>query len=338
VIDAAAAATPADGNDRVGAYLVDASALEQPPRALRLDWRLGESAGFVATVSVEASDDLARWQTLAREATLAELHAGESVLSETEIALPARKAKYLRISWPEPLRKVELSSVTALFPAAAAPAPRLWVEIPGTPCGSEPYCFDFDSGGRRVVDRVRLAFPQANQVLRGSLQSAPAHGGPWHTRHFGVHYNLHRDGAVLESPTVEILPVSDRFWRLAPEGGSAGDPSSAPTLALGWTPHQLRFVAQGAPPFTVAFGSASAGSGRPLLGTLDADPLGGMTVQATAGEAFALGGAGRLKAPSWRTWVLWGVLAGALLLLGWMVRRLLRQLEAGPGRQGPEQT
>jgi hypothetical protein len=330
VIDASSAATPADGTDRVESYLVDASALEQPPRALRLDWRLGENAGFVATVSVESSDDLARWQALVREATVAELHAGESVLSETEIVLPPRKAKYLRISWPEPLRKVELASVAALFPAAAAPAERLWAEIPGAPCGSEPYCYDFDSGGRRVVDRARLVFPRENQVLRGSLQSAATPRGPWHTRHFGVHYELRRDGAELKSPLVEIRPVADRYWRLAPEGGSTGDPASAPTLALGWTPHRLRFVAQGDAPFTVAFGRASAGNGRPLLGTLDEAALRGLTVPATPGEVFPLGGPGRLTPSSWRTWVLWGVLAGALLLLGWMVRRLLRQLGAGP--------
>jgi hypothetical protein len=324
VIDASGATTPLDGTDRVEAYLIDASALEQPPSRLSLDWRLGESQGFVATVKVEGSDDLARWQTLVSDATVAELHAGESVLSQTEIDLPARKAKYLRVGWPEALRKIELSAVTAEFAPVASPAERQWLEIPGRPCGSESYCYEFDSGGHRAVDRARLVFPAGNMVLRGSLQSAPAPGGPWHTRHFGIHYSLRRDGALLESAPVDLRPVSDRYWRLAPEGGSTGDATSAPTLVLGSTPHQLRFVTQGEPPYTVAF--------RPLLATLDDGRLNGLEVPAKASEVFPLGGTARLRASRWRTWALWGVLAGALALLGWMVRRLLRQLGMGtPG-------
>ena len=329
VIDATGATTPSDAADRVEAYLIDASALERSPRALELDWRLGESAGFVATVTVDGSDDLSRWQTLVRDATVAELHAGESVLDQTEIGLPARKAKYLRISWPENLRKVELSGVTAVFASVAAPVERQWLEIPGARCGSEPYCYAFDSGGWRIVDRARLVFPEGNRVLRGSLQSAPAPGGPWHTRHFGVHYSLRREGALLESAPVDLLAVSDRYWRLAPEGASTGDPSGTPTLALGWTPHRLRFVAQGEPPYTVAFGSASSNANRPLLGTLEDGKLDGMIGSATATEVFDLGGPARLHASPWRTWVLWGVLLGGLALLGWMVRRLVRQLGSG---------
>jgi hypothetical protein len=333
VIDASGAATPLDGNDRVEAYLIDASALERVPRTLQLDWRLGESPGFVATVTVEGSDDLAHWQPLVRNATVAELHAGESVLSQTEIRLPDRKAKYLRLAWPEPLHRIELVAATAAFAPTAAPVERQWLEIRGARCGSEPYCYDFDSGGQRVVDSARLLFPSGNMVLRGSLQSAASPAGPWHTRHFGVHYSLRRDGALLESAPVDLRPTSDRYWRLAPEGGSTGDPLGAPTLALGWTPHQLRFVAQGEPPFTVAFGSASVGSPASLLATLDDAKLEGMKVTATASDSFDLGGTGRLHAARWRTWMLWAVLASGLVLLGWMVRRLVRQLgePTGPG-------
>jgi len=169
-------------------------------------------------------------------------------------------------------------------------------------------------------------------VLRGSLQSAREPAGPWHTRHFGVHYSLRRDGALLESAPAELLPVSDRYWRLAPEGASSGDPVGVPTLVLGWTPHQLHFVAQGEPPYTVAFGSAAVGSPGSVLATLDEAKLDGMRVPATASEVFDLGGTARLRTSPWRTWVLWGVLVGALVLLGWMVRRLVRQV--GPGTPG----
>lgn len=335
VIDASGAATPQDGDDRVEAYLIDASGLERAPQALRLDWSLGGSPGFVATVVVEGSDDLAHWQPLVRGATVAELHAGESMLNQNEIRLPERKAKYLRITWPDALRRVELLAATAAFAPAAEPVERQWLEVPGTRCGGEPCCYDFDSEGQRVVDRARLVFPAGNMVLRGSLQSAQTPAGPWHTRHLGVHYSLSRDGALLESVPVELQPTSDRYWRLAPEGGSSGDPVGVPTLVLGWTPHQLHFVAQGEPPYTVAFGSAAVGSPASLLATLDDAKLDGMKVTASASEVFDLGGAQRLRASPWRTWVLWGVLLGGLALLAWMVRRLAGRLE--PSKAPPHE-
>lgn len=327
VIDASSAATPADGADRVEAYLVDASALERAPRQLRLDWRGTDAAGFAVAVAVDASDDLAHWQTIARDMTIADLRAGESVLTHRDIGLPERKAKYLRITWPERLRRIELAKVSAVFAPLAAPAERQWLELSGTPGRSDPVRYDYDSGGQRAVDRVRLVFPGGNALLRGTLQSAATPDGPWRVRHTGIHYSLRQDDAVLESAPVELPAVSDRYWRLVPEGPAVAVEASAPGLALGWTPHRLRFVAQGEPPYVVAFGSASSNATRPLLATLEEEKLAGLTVSANATEVFDLGGTGRLHASPWRTWLLWGVLLGGLALLAWMVRRLAGRLE-----------
>lgn len=334
VIDATAATTPADAADRVEAYLVDASALERAPRELRLEWRDAPAAGFAAAVAVETSDDLARWQPLARETTIAHLRAGDSVLEHRDIELPERKARYLRILWPERLREVELAKVTAGFAPLAGPVERRWLEVAGTPGSRDPLAYAFDSGGRRVVDRARLVFPGDNALLRGSLQSAAEADGPWRTRHLGVHYSLGRADARLDSEPAQLAAVTDRYWRFVPEGEGAAGAGPAPTLALGWTPHRLRFVAQGEPPYTVAFGSASVDSPGPLLGTLDDSRIADVTVAATASEVFDVGGEARLRTAPWRTWVLWGVLLAALVLLGWMVRRLVRQLGAVP--PGPD--
>lgn len=82
-------------------------------------------------------------------------------------------------------------------------------------------------------------------------------------------------------------------------------------------------------------GSASVGSPGSLLGTLDDARIEDLTVAATASEVFDVGGEARLRTSPWCTWALWGVLLGALTLLGWMVRRLVRQLGAsGPSAGG----
>jgi len=227
---------------------------------------------------------------LARDATVAELHAGEAVLDRTEIELPARKAKYLRVSWPESLRRIELSTVTAVFASVAAPAERQWIEIRGSRCGGEPYCFDFDSGGQRVVDRPGSSSRQATWCCAAACNPRLR---PTSLAHAALRRPLQPQARRRPSGKRARRPasVSDRYWRLAPEGGSTGDPATAPTLVLGWTPHRLRFVAQGEPPYTVAFGSASSSSAtRPFLGTLEEKKLEGLTVAATASEVFTLGG------------------------------------------------
>jgi hypothetical protein len=61
-----------------------------------------------------------------------------------------------------------------------------------------------------------------------------------------------------------------------------------------------------------------------------------MKVTATASDSFDLGGTGRLHAARWRTWLRWAVLASGLVLLGWMVRRLVRQLGEPKGPCGAD--
>ena len=114
---------------------------------------------------------------------------------------------------------------------------------------------------------------------------------------------------------------------------------SPPTLVLGWIPDVLTFVAEGEPPFTVGFGSATVtAAARPveaLLGSIDEDQEKGLIISAEPSQVFTLGGEAKLEPPAapfpWRTLLLWIVLLAGVAMLAWMVRGLFLQMGT-PGR------
>lgn len=333
VVNAITEDVPADGGERVAAYLVDASALPQMPDRLELDWEGGADGGFAVTVDVESSDDLAQWRTVVSGATLADLRSAEATLVHREINLPSLQAKYLRIEWPETLREVRLSGVEAFFPAQQRPPTRETILVAGSAAGNNPPAYEFDAGGVWPVDQIRVVFQERNAVLQAALLSRAAPDQNWRRRHSGTFYSLERDGTQVQSLPARLESTSDRYWRMEIGSGQkwAGNP---PTLEIGWVPDLLTVMAQGEGPFTVAFGSATidaadrAADG--LLRVIDDERGRGLIASARGSEAFTLGGESRLEPPApplpWKTWALWTVLLGGVGLLGWMVRQLARRM------------
>jgi hypothetical protein len=155
-------------------------------------------------------------------------------------------------------------------------------------------------------------------------------------RYQGVVYSLLHEGKRLESGEPNIATTSDRYWRLevAQEGGGIG--AGTPQLKLGWYPHRAVFVARGSSPFTLAFGSAHAGSepqDQGLTGWLAAQRSGAdeIAMKNMVPQAMQLLGGEQQLQPAppplpWKKWLLWAVLvAGVLAMLG-MARGLYRQM------------
>ena len=338
IVDSTSMAAPGGMDDRVTHYLLDVSTMENPPNRLKLTWERPKGAGFAASVVVASSNDLSHWSTLVGDVTLADLESDAAVLAHDEIELPVRKARYLRITWPESLREVRLIGVLASFPAAGKPLPHRWLEVSGTPNKDDPRGFEFDTGGYWPTDTARMDFALPNVVVHAALMSRPTQVANWETRYSGVFYTLEHDGTALKSDASTFKTTSDRYWRFRIADKERQLTGSPPTLALGWVPHLLTFVAQGTPPYTVAFGSATTDSvARPvdiLLRSIDDEQEKELIVPVTASTVFKLGGEIKLQPPEapfpWRTLVLWIVLLAGVVMLAWMVRSLVRTM----GSQG----
>ncbi len=171
---------PAGGTKLVG-YVADASGLDAPLRAVVLE--LPASADNVMTrVTLEASDDLRQWTMLASGASVLRLAAGGERLEQLRIEFPARKAKYLRLTWPGRGTALELAGLAVEPGETIVEAPRQWQEVPGIAVKDKPGEFEFDLGGQLPVDRLRVALPQPNTVAVIEILARAKAADPWRRR------------------------------------------------------------------------------------------------------------------------------------------------------------
>lgn len=329
-----------DDAQRLGAYLIDLSGLRRMPNRLRLRWHRSNDAGFAVSVDIDASENLDDWDTLVRKATLAELRSGADELRRSVIDLPPTRARYLRIRWPEALDEVTLEKVVVEFPSVSADRRHHWLDLQGTRHPERPEVLELDSKGSFPVDRVRVRLLEDNTVVHGKLLSRTRPEDNWQLRHRGVYYKVRSNDEVVTNTIFDIDPTSDRYWRLEwLSGEDAVPPSDATILELGWVPHELTFLAQGPPPYTLAYGNAYASSPSiPVAALLDEidgrEGTGASIDTAQLGAELQLGGTSRLQPPPapwpWKSWLLWLVLILGVGLLAWMVVRLLRELNREP--------
>jgi hypothetical protein len=331
------------GGTKLAGYVADASDIDAPLRAVLLE--LPANADNVMTrVTLEASDDLAHWTTLASGASVLRLAAGGERLEQLRIEFPARKAKYLRLTWPGRGAALELAGLAVEPGETVVEAPRQWHEAPATAVKDKPGEFAFDLGGQLPIDRLRVALPQANTVAVMELSARAQPVDPWRPVTTATVYRLNREGEELKSPDIAIGGTADRYWRVKidPRGGGIG--SGQPVLAAGWVPHRLVFAARGEAPFQLAYGSRDAKPAAFAIATLvpgykDEATLEPRSAQPAAKPAAVAIGAAQTAAPQalggaaatreridWKRWALWGSLLLGVAVLGLMAFRLGRQM------------
>ncbi|MGB5539829.1 MAG: DUF3999 domain-containing protein [Gammaproteobacteria bacterium] len=322
-----------DAAERISAYLIDVSALQQAPSSLVFDWESPQDS-FVAHVGIEGSDDLDRWHPLVSQASLVRLVFAGRELGRNEIDLPGRAYKYLKISWPTATAGVRLTGVKVRVTQQAGPVARHWVELTGAAVDNERNAFDYRIQGRLPVDRAELRLPEQNSLIDVKLSSRDGETAPWRLRHSGSFYRLQVDGAALASEPARFGQVNDTRWRLEAVSDLSGLGAAVPVLRLGYAQHDLYFLARGEPPFVLAFGAYQAPEQRgeidALLARLDDRTSETFIAEAGAGDMMTLGGMARLQAPSapfpWQRIALWAVLVTGVLVLGILAWRLGRQM------------
>jgi hypothetical protein len=216
---------------------------------------------YQGRVSVEASDDLRSWQP-AGEAQLLKVSYNGSTLSQDRIELNGMRARYLRLRWLDGVPYIE--SIDAQVQAVSADQiqradiEREWREGIVARAGPKAGEYFFETGGPYPVDRLRLNLPQPNTVApavvysRGSLEAA------WREVSSATLFRLHNGTVEQSNPSLEMAPDTDRQWRVVVDTSNGGLGSGVLTVAAGWRPATLTFVARGAAPFTLAVGSAAA--------------------------------------------------------------------------------
>jgi Protein of unknown function (DUF3999) len=316
----AAGQSPPNGS--INTYLVDGRALDVPVAALRLEWPQ-DAGDFAGRVRLEASDTLGDWRAVSNSAPIANLHSNGERLIEQRVEFSATKAKYWRLSWSGATAPFVLTSVLAEPARQNVDARHASLNVPAVAARRAAGEFEYDLGASLPVDRANLELPDANTVVDVELLSRKRPTDPWHIiRRCGFYRLKGGDAEELRNGPVPVALNTDRYWlvRTDPKGGGLGN--TAPGLVVDWVPHEVVFVARGAGPFYVAYGSAAAESAAISLAGL---PKNVSIESASLSDPQSLGGDSRLRHPvpyPWKTPLLWAILLVGAGLLAWMAWRL----------------
>jgi hypothetical protein len=337
IINVSSRAKGGDGKTRLRGYLLDASSLKQPLRALLFDWR-SVAEGFAGKIRIEGSDDLARWSLLTDNAPLVSLEFGGHSLQQKRVELRAPKVKFLRVSWPQTQRSLDLSSVRAEPAGRVVEAQRVWQTFSGSPVASKTGEYTYDLGGHFTFDRMRIELPQVNTVAQLQVLARAKSSEDWRPVTSAVIYRLRHDGEEVTSPEVAVASSGERYWMLRVDQKGGGMGAGIPGIHIGWLPQRMVFTARGEGPFQLAYGNSAA---KPASFAINSLIPGYKTDSefkikiAVLGEQITLAGAARLRERiDYKKWALWASLILGVLALGWMVYRLSRQMN----RSDPDET
>lgn len=315
--------------------LVDVQAQDKQVAALAFDFT-PEAESFSAELSVEASDDLRQWRTVARGAPVALLRQGGQTLLRRHVELSPGEAKYLRVRVEGdgpglPLRALQLQ----LRSPGEVPQPQ-WLEA--TYLRRDERGFVYRLPARIPVEQVDLRLAADNAVATYQVQSREAEAQPWRQRGSLTAFRLRGAGLDLVNEPMPLPLTREREWRLE----SPTPAAQPPVLRFAYLPERWLLLTHGPAPYAVAAGSARA--------RREDYPLDALVAQVRAkygaewepprvglGAGRDAGGEAALRVPvkdRSLTWALWAVLvlgAGAVVFL---VVRLLKAPPPAAGGQG----
>lgn len=332
-----AASDAVQASPPLAAYIVDTRELEPHLEYLEFSWP-EQHRGFMGSVSIDDSDDLQHWRTLG-SATLADLDYADTQIGQRRAALARQPADFIRITWRNMPDDWSLLAVHGIHTTPGASTGREWLALDAQAVGESAREYVFDAGGYPPVDRVNLLLPDENVVVRASVLHRREGEESWRSAANGIFYNINRQGNALRSEPVGVAGARVSHWKVRFDSGTTQGPVK---LQLGWRPDRLVFVAQGAAPFELVAGRAAdrlehfpQHSVLGDTGIFRSLRESGMAGRSSVGPRAEIAGSSSLSlapASAWRTTLLWAGLTGAILLVGWLVWSLARQMrEQGQG-------
>ena len=310
-------------------YLVDLSEHEEKISELILDWA-PQPGGYTGSINVEASGDLKNWSQVVRNAPLMSLSQGGHQLERKRISLRNSRYKYLRLSWPEPGKAIELTSLSAQPVDKRTPLERASKQVRADDTSGKQGDYIADIGGPFPIDRLTIRLPQDNSVAQIRIYSRPTPDVEWRRAASTVAYRLRQDGQIIENTTLSISPRAHRYWlfRVDQQGGGIG--AGTLDIEAGWLAHEIIFAARGAKPFRLAFGHSRTQRNAlpvktlvPNWGTDNAPTI----ALASTGSSETLAGpvATKQRFDPKKT-SLWMALLAGVTVLGVMAWRITRQM------------
>jgi hypothetical protein len=294
---------------------------------MKLDWDQTKSS-LILPLKLESSNNLQNWRTLSRDLNISKLDYAGSQLIRDEISIPCTRQKYLRLSWLKPEQQTHLKLIQGIYTQNGAPQTQ-WKSF-GKPQYDKEGNWLFESNIVAAITQMEFVAPQDGLLYKGMLYSRNDEKQDWRFRQNVSQYRLNIGEANLRSDAFLLRSNNDRYWKLAIETEGRLNENQLPEIRAGWAPKQLLFLAQGAAPFTLAFGNPtiSPANSNDLNSLIKTYKDSGASVdKVTLGsiienEKYV---AAKSKLP-WKKILLWLVLIMGTALMGFMAYRLYQQM------------
>ena len=298
---------------------------------LTLDWdELGH--WLPKSLRIEASDDLTQWQSLSIEKLPYRMAEKGVILQNHELRFKqAVQKRFIRLSGAEdfaPLLK-SLKTVSGHYQLVSVSRPLNWNNTDLTPTDNA-HQFIYEIPPSLSVERWHLEGLEPDSLYKGRLHTrSTKHLGNkpnnWQYSQDFLQYSIQMDDDLVTSESNSSpRRVSAQEWRIDLEQDIATD--ALPKLALAWKPLELVFLAQGKGPFELRYGSQTVQANtRMNLAEL---------LKATTPEAVAVGSVTQLSEVAEKDtanpykYLLWGLLAAAFLMLLYIARGLLKEMNS----------
>ncbi|MBD8530403.1 MULTISPECIES: DUF3999 family protein [unclassified Massilia] len=300
---------------------------------------------YGARVALEASDDLASWETLV-ETSVSWLDNGQGAsVRKDRIEFAPRAFRFARIRWLEGT-PVEFGAIHAeRIARLRTPAQYDSVALrPRSGTAGQDLLYDAPIGV--PADAVGLELHGQNVVLPALIGHYRKLAGTGHDNLASVQlqpvanatfFQLIQNGQRRSSGDIDIAPTHTARWVVRPQAKIADRPG----LRLRWTPARIAFLAGGKGPYTLAFGHGGAQSNQvPLsqvapgfsmreLAALEQAKAGEPVRQDGAGSDNTGSEAGGAQSTAKQSLWLWALLVAGVAVLGLMAWKLARQLKEG---------
>ena len=316
------------GKQVLRGWVLDASAIKAPLQQLSLDWSR-EQEGF-QRFSIEASDDLQRWEPWG-EGQVARLSFADERVEQHDVSLPGRPARYLRLVWKGQAAPLLTSAKLVSATRSSLPMPLVWSQpVAGTRLKAGEYSWQLPTG--LSVERLRIELKQTNTLAPVTLSGRSDAKQTWQPLSNGLLYRLTQNGQDVVQDELQLpgQVVTELKLQVDERGGGLG--ADAPALGFAVRATQLVFLARGEPPFSLALGNASVKAANLPLSTLipdySAERLDRLGQAKVAGEMTVASPtvvAAVDDGPNWKKLGLWAVLLLGVAALGAMAYSLLRK-------------
>lgn len=319
----------------------DKQQLPLPLREMTLNWPQ-QTGNMQARASLFSSDDKQNWSPVVSDVPLMDLKSGGDTLLAQQIKIPGyisgneSRAKYWLLSVTGDNNRVPPQITTAEGTGARTVERREVNRLRFTPEADTDGSMIYSLPNTQHLNRLDFHIDQENTVLPVRAEYRSSTEGSWLLLDNKVLYSLVSDDDENRNSTIRLNNLPIRQVRLTAINSSWRD--TPPEVTGVKYAQYLTFNAQGSAPYLLAWGAYDANAAfLPLsqllpgnnLNNQDMIPLAEMSekVVTLGGEAKLLPAPEGAPPFAWKTWLLWGVLAAGVAVLGLFAVRLLKEVK-----------